>query len=913
MTTKTTIGLSAAAGLALGAGQASAQFTTVLNITGPDETFLNNVGPDTQVNIFDGGRVSIAGGIEGPNTEISVTDRSVFAHLVQGPGVAIRLLPGSTAQLGRLTDATLDADGAFLYGGLVLEDGAVANLRQGTRRGGPGRIVVDGGTLNVLGADIGGGSASDTSVELTRGTLRVESGSVHNALRRPGGTSIASLNETLLDLQGGAVSLADRSFVERAVITRGWLEGALWANVVEMSGGTAEFIRTENLRLSGGRLAALDLGGGAESERLITGADFELNGDPIAGQSPLLAPGDVLAGVLADGSVFIFPQDREFINIFGAITLEPASPPPADPMPQDLPVGGLRPGQSLTLGPGQTTPDDYRVLRGSLTIDGGSTGDDLMLIGDLTLLSGETGRWLSVCAGSTVRIDGGALGFGFDVADSVLISSGSDGGGASVRGNSTATFSGGKLFERAEYAETVPVRLIGGEFFVDGVPATDGPRTFDRQTRIVATLEDGTVVTTIARGIIDPAGSIVDMVGSPAQIEFISAELPNSSANPAVIETGVASEKGLRPGESLVVRGDAVLPEAFVASEASLTIESGTIRGNQTATRSIVAITGGASDDGELTLVDSQAQITGGDHADLFVAIERSQAELRDVSLRGLAIDAGSQVTTSNLRAEIALTSAARFDLENGIVAGFTRIIGDAESRIRDAQIEQLRVEDRASVEFLSGTFGPTLLDSEGRQVVRGGTFEEIEVRRAGQGTDRNVTALIEGSPQIGRLRSEAEALTTIAGGLIQSYTLGGAGVFEFLVRQATLDGEPLDPPLAFGESRLFTADQRNIRLAGTLRDGDPFEIRFITDFFGGDFVSPFTTGGVRITRVPGPCNDADLVFPFGRLTQLDAAEFVTLFFADDPAVAAFAEPTDIVNQADVDAFVALFFQGCPS
>ncbi|MEO1562970.1 MAG: NAD(P)-binding domain-containing protein, partial [Pseudomonadota bacterium] len=200
------------------------------------------------------------------------------------------------------------------------------------------------------------------------------------------------------------------------------------------------------------------------------------SGDPldqvIAGLRPLLAPGDVLAGVLADGSVFIFPQDREFINIFGAITLEPASPPPADPMPQDLPVGGLRPGQSLTLGPGQTTPDDYRVLRGSLTIDGGSTGDDLMLIGDLTLLSGETGRWLSVCAGSTVRIDGGALGFGFDVADSVLISSGSDGGGASVRGNSTATFSGGKLFERAEYAETVPVRLIGGEFFVDGVPAT---------------------------------------------------------------------------------------------------------------------------------------------------------------------------------------------------------------------------------------------------------------------------------------------------------------------------------------------------------------------------------------------------------------------------------------------------------
>ncbi|MEO1511227.1 MAG: hypothetical protein AAFU70_04060, partial [Planctomycetota bacterium] len=67
------------------------------------------------------------------------------------------------------------------------------------------------------------------------------------------------------------------------------------------------------------------------------------------------------------------------------------------------------------------------------------------------------------------------------------------------------------------------------------------------------------------------------------------------------------------------------------------------------------------------------------------------------------------------------------------------------------------------------------------------------------------------------------------------------------------------------------------------------------------------------IAEPPTPCSPADLVEPFGVISQADVDEFVSLFFANDPGVAALAGPTDIVSQADVSAFVGLFFAGCPS
>ncbi|MEL6329713.1 MAG: hypothetical protein AAFR38_08635 [Planctomycetota bacterium] len=84
------------------------------------------------------------------------------------------------------------------------------------------------------------------------------------------------------------------------------------------------------------------------------------------------------------------------------------------------------------------------------------------------------------------------------------------------------------------------------------------------------------------------------------------------------------------------------------------------------------------------------------------------------------------------------------------------------------------------------------------------------------------------------------------------------------------------------------------------------------------DFQAPFMFAFIPFTGLPGEpiapgCSPADLVEPFGVISQADVAEFVNLFFASDPRVAVLAAPTDVVSQADVGAFVDLFFAGCPT
>ncbi|MEO1512320.1 MAG: hypothetical protein AAFU70_09620, partial [Planctomycetota bacterium] len=62
-----------------------------------------------------------------------------------------------------------------------------------------------------------------------------------------------------------------------------------------------------------------------------------------------------------------------------------------------------------------------------------------------------------------------------------------------------------------------------------------------------------------------------------------------------------------------------------------------------------------------------------------------------------------------------------------------------------------------------------------------------------------------------------------------------------------------------------------------------------------------------------GPCSGADWAEPYNVISQADVAGYVDAWFRGDPRCAALAAPFDVVNQADVSAFVSFFFQGCPS
>ncbi|MEO1510689.1 MAG: hypothetical protein AAFU70_01325, partial [Planctomycetota bacterium] len=133
-------------------------------------------------------------------------------------------------------------------------------------------------------------------------------------------------------------------------------------------------------------------------------------------------------------------------------------------------------------------------------------------------------------------------------------------------------------------------------------------------------------------------------------------------------------------------------------------------------------------------------------------------------------------------------------------------------------------------------------------------------------------------------------------------------------------DNDELGDPSPVGSSSLVDAGD-NLRYS-TVNNGlntPPFDDG--VDLFGGtrivdgDLFQRSLTIDIGAVEFQGPtgCSPADLVPPFGVISQADVAAFVDLFFAGDPFVAGLAAPFDVVSQADVAVFVNLFFAGCPA
>ncbi|MEL6328786.1 MAG: hypothetical protein AAFR38_03925 [Planctomycetota bacterium] len=118
--------------------------------------------------------------------------------------------------------------------------------------------------------------------------------------------------------------------------------------------------------------------------------------------------------------------------------------------------------------------------------------------------------------------------------------------------------------------------------------------------------------------------------------------------------------------------------------------------------------------------------------------------------------------------------------------------------------------------------------------------------------------------------------------------------------------------------SSSFVAATITFTAANPTDDGQPDVTPALVGVDGGFLDNMSLVVGLGVVT-PGfvipvpPCSPIDFAAPFGVISQTDVSEFVNLFFANDPRVAALASPFDIVSQTDVTEFVNLFFQGCPS
>lgn len=443
----------------------------------------------------------------------------------------------------------------------------------------------------------------------------------------------------------GSTPHAFRTFDDMVNITGGIIGDSFEANggEVNISGGTlGDYFEARNdavVRMSGGTIGRL---GRISTDFFeLVGGDFRRNGDPIADEDAWqinLRNGDVLTGVLSDGSPFIFTSDDRlsFIRLSSVdIDAPDLQPLVVDGQSQAIPTG-LRPGQSITLREAGKLDRNFAVIDSELKVEGGEVGRRAELLrGVLDLQNGTVGDGVVAYAGSIVNVSGGTIsasqsefGVSLDVRkDSSLAMTGgyvdrlfADGNveihGGEVGDDSRTTgavvitdgiigdsfsatgqvmMSGGSIGSRFRSSSlqmsggnvgalfsAQDVEFVGNEFRLNGTAYRDETFTLGSSDILTGTLADGS--TFIFSGWLDtiPAATLTRVT------------LPNIDLAEVVVDTDSAGGvSGLRAGQTLNLKEGGRLGENFAVVDATLDIEGGAVGRELEAAGSTVNVMGG--------------------------------------------------------------------------------------------------------------------------------------------------------------------------------------------------------------------------------------------------------------------------------------------------------------------------------
>ncbi|TWT85236.1 hypothetical protein Pla123a_00420 [Posidoniimonas polymericola] len=351
---------------------------------------------------------AVGGDLEAVNAQITITDGSLGNDADLFSGASLRAEGG---QVGSDLQAFYGSSVEVVGGGLILQ-----------------RFEAIGATVDVSGGRVRSGFSARAGAEVT--------------------------------LSGGAIDSATTSDGARVVVQGGDIDGAIVvANgglLEQQGGGIGSRSRVESggeAVLSGGSIGdalRVDEGGAAT----IVGGQFLLNGQPLPVPRPLaidLADTDVLTGVLADGTPFLFSRmDRASIprrsqaltaadaptasftgDLFapGTLMLSRVEVPPAKPGLAPIgaePPRGVRDGQLVVVDNGRSLPSNFSAGAGSaVAIVDGSIGGNLEMNGaSLLMTGGSVGSYSDAFNGSTVTVAGGVVGPYFDSFGSTVVVSG---------------------------------------------------------------------------------------------------------------------------------------------------------------------------------------------------------------------------------------------------------------------------------------------------------------------------------------------------------------------------------------------------------------------------------------------------------------------------------------------------------
>lgn len=645
--------------------------------------------------------------------------------------------------------------------------------------------------------------------------------------------------------------------------------GSMGRNFVALPGST--------VRLRGGVIGAGVNAFGDDFE--VVGGEFRLNGMVFNGAAiGAMADGDVFTGTLQDGSPLVF--SRAAFDYVSGVRLTSVELPPIDLAPILIdgssadPPTGLRAAQSLTLQEGGTLGDSFAAVDATVAINGGVVGEGAEFSGsDVAISAGSVGAWARAHSGSEVAVTGGSVGDSFFAHSGsvVSISGGRTGRRFQADAGSVVQISGGAI--GADFRGNTDVELVGGEFQLNGLPIGPGRFQFLAGNRLTGVLADGSPFVFSA-----VADYFTHIVLTPTAV-------PAADTTPQVVGAGeIATNAGLRTGQSMsveaggsvaedfqvvggsllvsggnvgerleVVDGEVVLQGGTVGADAkiysggvmevrqghvesslrvleggTLRVDGGSIAIGGRAIDSMVQISGGAVG-GFGFYGESEVTLGGGTVGRRFRSFDEGTVELvgNDFRVNGVEIEDD----TYSLPSLATLTGV----LEDGAPFVFSREVGDHLGNIKLTRTEIPPVETEVVVTAAAAAVVPAGLRAGQRLTVvgdgaLGDDFAAVDatLRIAGGtlGEDAEIVrtsfAMTGGAIGDG-FRAFSGTTLSIGGGQIgDRFHMEGGTSLQLYGTEFYLDGVPVNG-LSLGQA--IEIQERNTTLTGTLLDGSDFEI----------------------------------------------------------------------------------------
>ena len=748
-----------------------------------------------------------------PSGVINVPPTSVGSGESIGSNTTLNVLDGGRVRYGfeagvgdgPTTNVVVNISGGTVFGGFNAYDQTLVNITGGQTNS--NLTAHDFSEVNVSGGQVGQLNARDNSVlNLSGGTL----------------VGVTATDSSTVEIMGGSIEKIG-SYDTSTTLLRGGVVGQWRAR--ESDNTTVVF----------------------------SGGEYELNGEPYLGSSITLSQGDVFAGILQDGSPFIFSPFT--YDMIVNVTLAEAPLPAIDTTPMVVDGAspssptGLRTGQVLALRDGGELGAYFRAIDATLNIEGGVASHSV-----------EALR-------SEVNVAGGAVGDNFHAyEDSVVtVVAGDVGDRFGAFAGSRVILMGGTVGREFRALQGSATTLLGGDFELNGQPYLESTVTLADGETLTGTFADGSPF--LFSYDIQPdngytTGDVLDGV------TLVRTPLSAADTTPLFVDAeNPTAPNGLRPGQSLTLRDGGELPANFTAIGATIRLEGGDVVG-------------------QIEVADSQVTVAGGNTGRAFRAYGESA-----VTIDGGRIDGGAYgSSTVILESGYIDPGFKSYDDSTVIINGGNFGSGffaydNSTVILNGGQMDDfysVQLHDNATLVANGGAVEAPLYITNGSAVINGGEVMFLHTLSGGDlslhdGTLHNITQIEEGSTVSISGGAWAPSMRlfdstiNISGGVMLDSLMGmivsdGGEIHlygsELLLDGVLFEGLEVGVPYAIDTGSLALVDGA---VEGTLADSSTFGIDLTTsldgayeglDYFGDGGLLTFTL----VSQLSGDYNNDGVV-----------------------------------------------------